>query len=724
MSIWYARRRTSFAAGRHGRSVVDPPKRLGGRKAFEGHSGNFKDDPRMRQLDRLTRTFPSLALLFVAAAGLALSERAAAAPSYEAVAGPLSLGSCCNRRSLAENDTFIFQESDGSRDWLFYRSGRTSVVIRGDNGGLADVNSAGQVAGTAGRGEFAFIWTETDGVVDLGSLGGDPTYAAGLDEAGQVIGRSTNADGHERAFLWTAAEGMIDLGTLGGSDSRAIVISETGQIAGQADDVDGNARAFLWTPADGMIDLGTLGGPTSIALAISDGGQVVGRSDTADGRTHAFSWTADTGMIDLGALGGSSSTATDVNEVGEVTGYWREEASSDTRVFYWSMESGMLDIGAEPRFVGAEPSGGINDAGVILGSIDTEVAFYWSAEDGLLTLSDLVTDDELSLGDGISINESGSVLAYGFSGLYLLRPTDDVVPVADGDGDGVPDAADLCPGTVLGIEPSEGATRNRFYSTASGTFVDGRGEVSGIRIGGTGGCSDRQITVLARLPSSNLRYGLWEAELLRWADAVARLAGNGSADADADADGVADARDLCPATVLGIEPTERLAGDRYYSSVSGLFIRQGAGDGPEVGDTGGCSAQQIIAEMRRPDSDLRYGLKEEDLQRWVAAVAALDIEGADADGDGVADDEDVCPATELGIAPTVRLTKNRYYSNVAGQFVDDRATLSEFDVADTGGCSTQQIVAAAGLADSNLRYGLWDYLLQDWVEAVRLGAVE
>ena len=191
-----------------------------------------------------------------------------------------------------------------------------------------------------------------------------------------------------------------------------------------------------------------------------------------------------------------------------------------------------------------------------------------------------------------------------------------------------------------------------------------------------------------------------------------------------DADGVGDADDLCPGTVLGIEPTERLAGDRYYSSVSGLFIRQGAGDGQGVGDTGGCSAQQIIAEMQRPDSDLRYGLKEIDLERWTAAVDALDIEGADADDDGVADGEDLCPATELGTAPTVRLTKNRYYSNVAGQFVDARATLSEFDVVDTGGCSAQQIAAAAGLADSNLRYGLWDYLLRDWVEAVRSGTLE
>ena len=48
--------------------------------------------------------------------------------------------------------------------------------------------------------------------------------AFGINDSGQVVGYSTNADGHERAFLYSNGT-MIDLGTLGGLSSQARAIN-------------------------------------------------------------------------------------------------------------------------------------------------------------------------------------------------------------------------------------------------------------------------------------------------------------------------------------------------------------------------------------------------------------------------------------------------------------------------------------------------------------------
>jgi probable HAF family extracellular repeat protein len=58
-------------------------------------------------------------------------------------------------------------------------------------------------------------------MIDLGTLGGPTSLAWGINEQGVVVGGSDLPSGHTRAFVWTAARGMRDLGTLGGEDSYA-----------------------------------------------------------------------------------------------------------------------------------------------------------------------------------------------------------------------------------------------------------------------------------------------------------------------------------------------------------------------------------------------------------------------------------------------------------------------------------------------------------------------
>jgi probable HAF family extracellular repeat protein len=102
---------------------------------------------------------------------------------------------------------------------------------------------------------------------DLGSLGGG-SYATGINNAGQVVGYFETNVGTVHAFLWTESGGMQDLGTLGGGSSLASGINSAGQVVGSANAVSGETHAFLWTAKAGMQDLGTLGGKFSDAAAI------------------------------------------------------------------------------------------------------------------------------------------------------------------------------------------------------------------------------------------------------------------------------------------------------------------------------------------------------------------------------------------------------------------------------------------------------------------------
>jgi len=232
-------------------------------------------------------------------------------------------------------------------------------------------------------------------VTDLGSLnpGGavDVSFANGINRFGHVVGSSYTPLGLH-AYLWTTSQGMQDLGTLGGSNSVAYGINDSGTVVGQADLANGDVHAFSWTRSGGMQDLGTLGGHESAAFGINDAGEIVGESYPANGvASHAFLWSKEQGMQDLGTLGGNTAEALAINNAGEIVGFSSIAGSGYIHAFVWSKSKGMQDLGTIKSF---DPSYayGINDIGRVVGYAGTTEAFtytygfLWTADKGLKPL--------------------------------------------------------------------------------------------------------------------------------------------------------------------------------------------------------------------------------------------------------------------------------------------------------------------------------------------------
>lgn len=282
-------------------------------------------------------------------------------------------------------------------------SGQYAIIDLGTLGGNSSwaeaINDSGQVVGHSDTGsgeQRAFLWTASGGMQDLGTLGGT-SVATAINSSGQVVGYSDTSSRLRRAFLWTASGGMQDLGTLGGSHGWAFGINDSGDIAGVSHLASGRPRACVWPATGGIQDLGTLGGNSSWARAINGSGQVAGASRGTSVPAHAFRWTASGGMQDLGALGGDYSEGSHINNAGHVIGYART-ASNLAHAYLWTPSSGMMDLGTLGGYGGhnnriGSLARGVNNLDAVVGYAYTASAnahaFLWTAIDGMQDLGTL-----------------------------------------------------------------------------------------------------------------------------------------------------------------------------------------------------------------------------------------------------------------------------------------------------------------------------------------------
>jgi len=292
------------------------------------------------------------------------------------------------------------------------------------------INNLGQIVGfatTSSGQDHAFLWTNSGGMQDLGTLGSGQSFAQGINDFRQVVGAAqiiSNGSFLNRAFTWTKSGGMQDLGTLGGSQANAYAINGFGQVVGFSVTSNNLTHAFLWTKSGGMQDLGTLGGgQTSLAHGISNLGQIVGTSGN-----HAFLWANSGGMTDLGTLGGGQSSAGGINDFGQVVGI-SLTSSGLNHAFLWTKNGGMQDLGTLPGDSYSQAYA-INDLGQVVGVSQqgsTERASLWEKKGGMQDLNTLIpANSGWVLIYATGINFWGQITGYGVLNgegtAFLLTP--------------------------------------------------------------------------------------------------------------------------------------------------------------------------------------------------------------------------------------------------------------------------------------------------------------
>jgi probable HAF family extracellular repeat protein len=283
----------------------------------------------------------------------------------------------------------------------------------------------GYSAGAGGSQFHAFRWTASSGAMqDLGVLPNAARFSVATDvsdDGAAVVGYS--GDRNTRAFRWTMSDGMQDLGSLGGEVTTARGTNKDGSVVVGSASYLAGSRAFRWTSSSAVMqNLGTLPGGTfsSAAHAVSaDGSVVVGSSDTYGSSTHAFRWTASGGMQDLGTMDVRNSYASGVSSDGSVVIGGRHLYGNVYHAFRWTMTEGMQDLGTIDG-LNSHASGVSADGSVVVGyCYDTTVrAMLWTPTLGMRYLDTYLSSlgvnlEGWTLGNAAAISADGSAIVGG-----------------------------------------------------------------------------------------------------------------------------------------------------------------------------------------------------------------------------------------------------------------------------------------------------------------------
>lgn len=147
------------------------------------------------------------------------------------------------------------------------------------SGRAMDINTQGDVSGVVrvGAVQRPVLWPNGQVAQELLLLAGHVTGEANaVNSRGDAVGYSAPASGARRATLWPANGGVVDLGVLAGGDfSQAFDSNDAGVVVGSSTNREGS-RAFVWTSNGGIQDLNALIPPSSFVLTKAVGINNVG----------------------------------------------------------------------------------------------------------------------------------------------------------------------------------------------------------------------------------------------------------------------------------------------------------------------------------------------------------------------------------------------------------------------------------------------------------------
>lgn len=167
----------------------------------------------------------------------------------------------------------------------------------------------------------------------------------------------------------------------------------------------------------------------------------------------------------------------------------------------------------------------------------------------------------------------------------------------------------------------------------------------------------------------------------------------------------------------------------YVPGGAGFALRDG--DGTSLADD---SLDQPIAALQRlvsndagefaPDGGHLSFHKDRGIQFLEFSIDSIEVEVDDSDGDGVPDENDVCPGTIIPdpvIPISGELGTNRY-ALVDTDTIFDTSTAENqeivYTITDTGGCNATQIADAVELGKSHYEKGITRSVVESWIASL------
>ncbi len=249
-------------------------------------------------------------------------------------------------------------------------------------------------------------------VIDLGTFGGNGSYASDINDSGQILGWSWIDDADNAHAFVREPNGEVTFLY----PFRPYAINNAGKIAGVIRAQDGRLYPAIYDHGTITI-LGSLGGVdgnfVGTAIAINDVGGAAGYAVTKAGDYHAFLFDG-TSMIDLGCTpdanrASPNTYASGLNNSGQVVGF---------QTYKGQGHAFLYDHGKMRSFNSPIPwtaaAFGINNSGQIVGyAIKGGVAHGFLFSQGVF--SDIMLGDTYSVAR--AINEHGQVV-----GLAYVKP--------------------------------------------------------------------------------------------------------------------------------------------------------------------------------------------------------------------------------------------------------------------------------------------------------------
>lgn len=302
------------------------------------------------------------------------------------------------------------------------------TVLAGTGSEAIDINHRGDVVGhfTSGDATRGFVFTNS-GFTEIGTFGGQNSFATAINDHGQVVGRAATLSGQNRAFLFSGGT-LQDLGTLGGTYSEAYDINNRGVIVGISAPADAPNLVFRrgFRYADGtMTMLGTLpDGSGSDAYAINNKGLIGGGAaeglDTFPGfPTHAVLFRGDSVDL-LVPLGYGDSAVYGLNDRGQAVGGIPNKTSAHGFHAFLYDHGTVIDLGVLDATSDESIARGINNRGQVVGNswvrldpiYSTLHGFLYDRDGGMVDLNTLIDPDSgWVIRDANAINDAGQIAA-------------------------------------------------------------------------------------------------------------------------------------------------------------------------------------------------------------------------------------------------------------------------------------------------------------------------